>query len=148
AAHPDTGDCAYGELRWWEHAVIQLHAGEPERHPFHHHYYWKLRLKPGVNPSSAGGALTRRHSNQVTPHHRVLTWRGPPSSAMLDLFPEFGFRDNLKPSQVTDKVRAEMIEREQRTRNRMLLVPVIIVVVADLFLYAAISGKALAFPWA
>jgi len=67
---------------------------------------------------------------------------------VLDLFPQFGFRDNLKPSQVTHKVRAEMIEVAQRVRNRMLLVPIIIVAVADLFLYAAISGKALAFPWA
>ena len=60
---------------------------------------------------------------------------------MLDLFPELGFRDNLKPSQVTHKVRAEMIEVEQRGRNRMLFVPFVIVVVADLFLYAIITGK-------
>jgi hypothetical protein len=63
---------------------------------------------------------------------------------MLDLFPELGFRDNLKPSQVTHKVRSELIEVEQRARNRMLFVPFVIAGVADLFLYATVSGKGLA----
>jgi hypothetical protein len=68
---------------------------------------------------------------------------------MLDLFPELGFRDNLKPSQVTHKVRSELIEVEQRARNRMLFVPFLIAGVADLFLYGTVSGKGLAaLPWA
>src|SRR5262249_47460601 len=57
AAHLDVDFCAYGRLRRWELAANQLPAGEPERHPLHHHDYRQFRLNPGINPGPAGGAL-------------------------------------------------------------------------------------------
>jgi hypothetical protein len=69
-------------------------------------------------------------------------------STVLDLFPEFEFRDNLRPSQVTQEVRAEMTDWERRARNRLLLVPLVIVVGADVFLFSDITAKGLAtLPW-
>jgi hypothetical protein len=68
---------------------------------------------------------------------------------MIDLLPELSFGDNLRPSQVTPQLRGELAVWERRTRNQLVLVTSILMLVPSLVLLAKVPDDARAFtPWA
>lgn len=64
---------------------------------------------------------------------------------MIDLLPELSFGDNLRPSQVTPKLREELAGGERRRRNQLALAASILMFVSSLVLFAQVPDDARAF---
>lgn len=67
---------------------------------------------------------------------------------MIDLLPRLCFGDNLRPSQVTLKLREQLADREKRTRNQLLLAISGLMFLVSFALFSRVSEDVRAFvPW-
>ena len=59
---------------------------------------------------------------------------------MLDLLAELSFGDNLRPSQVTARLRTELADREKRTRRQLLAAPLALLLIVNVVLFAQVTA--------